>query len=186
MNVRTIVEESAKNVAVMDVFSKLVQERIIFIDDVIDDDLANGVIAQMLYLSALDKDKLINIYINSPGGILTSGLAIYDVAKLIKTPIRTVCIGQAASMGAILMLMGKERCGLKHSRFMLHQPSGRAFGKYEDIKIDFEEITILRQNLYNILKEHTSIPDIEEHLKLDRWFSSKTALEFGLITEILE
>ena len=125
---RTIVEERQKNVAVMDVFSRLIQERIIFIDDVIDDDLANGVIAQLLHLDSLDKKKPINIYINTPGGGVYSGLAIYDIAKLISAPIRTVCIGMAASMGVPLMLMGTERCATKHSRIMIHQPMGGTGG----------------------------------------------------------
>ena len=165
---RTIVEESKQSIAVMDVFSKLIQQRIIFIDDVIDDELANGVIAQMLYLSSSDPDKQIDIYINSPGGNISSGLAIYDVSQLIKAPIKTVCVGSASSMAAILMLMGKERCGLKHSRFMLHQASGGSVGTFEDLKINLKEMDLLQNNLYDIIREKTNLKDIEEWLKIGR------------------
>lgn len=182
---RTIVEESQQNVAIMDVFSKLIQQRIIFIDDVIDDELSNGIIAQMLYLSAVDPESLISIYINSPGGIVTSGLAIYDVAKLIKNPIRTVCVGQASSMAAILMLMGNERCGLTHSRFMLHQPIGGGRGSLEDVRINLRESEVLEKYLYDIIKEKTTLQNVEELLKFDRYYSSTEALEFGLINKIL-
>lgn len=182
---RTIVEESKQNVAIMDVFSKLVQQRIIFIDGPINDDLANAVIAQMLYLSSIDPAKQIDIYINSPGGSIVSGLAIYDVSQLIKTPIRTVCIGEASSMAAILMVMGVERCGLKHSRFMLHQASGGAIGSTEDLKTQLKEVELLQNSLYEIIKEKTNLKEIDEWLKFDRYFSSEEALEYGLITKIL-
>lgn len=182
---RTIVEESQQHVAVMDVFSKLIQERIIFIDGIIDDDLANGVIAQMLYLSAVNGDREISIYINSPGGQVTAGLAIYDVAKLIKTPIKTVCIGQAASMGCILMLMGTERCGLTHSRFMLHQVSGGVVGTFEDMKINLEEAQKAQNAIYKIIKEKTFLKSIDDELKFDKWFGSEEALEANIITKIL-
>lgn len=184
MHQRTIVEERAKNVAVMDVFSKLAQERIIFIDDVIESDLANGVIAQMLYLDSLNK-KPIHVYINTPGGSVYDGLAIYDVAKIIKSPIRTVCVGMAASMGAILMLMGSERCATKHSRIMLHQPSGYAAGSADDIEITHEEIQKIKGELYAIVEENTNLKDVKTLFKLDTWFTASEALQCGLITEIL-
>jgi len=185
MNIRTIVEERPQNLAVMDVFSKLVQERIIFIDGPIDDELANGVIAQMLYLDSLDSKQTINIYINSPGGGVFSGLAIYDVSKLIKAPIRTTCVGMAASMAAILMLMGEERCGLKHSRIMLHEASGDAFGKTKDIAVMFKLQTELEKEMWEIVKEHTSIENIEELIKVDKWYTASEALSVGLLTRIL-
>lgn len=183
--IRTIVEESKQNVAIMDVFSKLIQQRIIFIDSPIDDKLSNGVIAQMLYLASSDNHSKIDVYINSPGGSITAGLAIYDVSRLINTPIRTVCVGEASSMAAILMLMGEERCGLKHSRFMLHQASGGAIGNTEDLKTQLKEIEILQNALYNIIKEKTNLKEVDEWLKFDRYFSSEEALEYGLITKIL-
>lgn len=184
MNQRTIVEERDSNIAVMDVFSKLIQERIIFIDDVIDQDLSNGVIAQLLYLDAISNDP-ISIYINSPGGSVHDGLAIYDVSQLIESPINTVCIGIAASMAAILMLMGKERSATKHSRLMLHQPSGATEGTIEEIRIAYEQIEMLKKELYEIVEEKTSLTNVEQLFKLDTWYTAKEALDCGLITKIL-
>lgn len=184
MHERTIIEEKEKNIVIMDVFSKLIQERIIFIDDVITDELANGVIAQMLYLDSISNEK-IQIYINTPGGDVYSGLAIYDVSKLIKSPIRTVCVGLAASMGSILMLMGKERCGLKHSRVMLHQISGGASGQLSNMVISVDEMKKLNKEIQDILIENTLIKDIEKTILFDNWYTSKEALECGILTEIL-
>lgn len=181
---RTIVEESSRNMSIIDVFSKLVQERIIFIDDVVDSELANGVIAQMLYLDSIDQ-KEISIYINTPGGSVLDGLAIYDVSKLIKSPIKTVCIGEAASMGAILMLMGKERCITKHSRLMLHQPSGSIRGTADAIQVTHEQMQLLKKELYEIVEEHTNLKNAEQLFKLDTWYTSKEALDCGLVTRIL-
>ena len=182
---RTITEESAKNIAIMDVFSKLAQQRIIFIDSIIDDELSNGIIAQMLYLDSVNKTKEISIYINSPGGSVYDGLAIYDVAKLIKSPIRTVCVGKAFSMGALLMLMGKERCATKHSSFMLHQPSTLAEGKIDDIKITYEHVEKLKVILNTIIEENSLITNTNELLKWDTWYTAEEALACGLITKIL-
>lgn len=185
MSLRTIVEESTSNLVIMDVFSKLIQTRIIFIDDVVDDEIANNVIAQMMYLDSVDPNKEISIYINTPGGSVIQGLAIYDVAKLIKSPITTICIGQAASMGAILMLMGKKRCGLKHSRFLLHQISGGTIGNLSSMKISLKEAERLETFLYDILREKTTVPDIQTLLKEDLWLDSDQAKEYGIITDIL-
>lgn len=149
---RTIVEERSQNLVVMDVFSKLIQERIIFIDSVITANLANEIIAQLLILDA-DSNKPINIYINSPGGSVSNGLAIYDVAMNIKSPIRTICVGMAASMAAILMLMGKERCALKHSKIMMHEVSSEVEGKTKDIEVDFKRHKDYQHSLYEIVKE---------------------------------
>jgi ATP-dependent Clp protease protease subunit len=181
---RTIVEEKPGNIAIMDVFSKLAQERIIFIDSHIDEELANGVIAQMLYLDSLSNDP-ISLYINSPGGSVYDGLAIYDVAEIIKSPVNTVCIGMAASMGAILMLIGKERSITKHARIMLHQPSGGAIGTVEDIKISYEQIEKLKKEMYEIVESKTSITNAEELFRNDVWYTAKEALEKGLVTKIL-
>ena len=183
MRDRTIVEERTQNIAIMDVFSKLAQERIIFIDSVIDDELANGIIAQLLYLDSLDKSP-INIYINSPGGSVIDGLAIYDVAKRIKSPIYTTCIGMAASMGAILMLIGEKRFGLPHSRIMLHEVSGHLIGKSKDVEVEFNLMKDLEKDLFNIVKEKTSIQDIDT-FKVDKWYRASEAKEVGLLTEIL-
>jgi ATP-dependent Clp protease protease subunit len=184
MNVRTIVEERPKNVAVMDVFSKLVQERIIFIDGPIDDDLANGVIAQMLYLDA-DNQKEISVYINSPGGWIYSGFAIFDVARLLRSPIKTVCIGLAGSMAAVLMLMGQTRCITQHSRILLHQPSGYAYGTADEIKINHEEIQKLKLEIFDVIEANSDLKNVAELCRLDTWFTAQEAFDCGLVTKIL-
>ena len=182
MQQRTIVEERSKNIVIMDVFSKLAQERIIFIDDVIDDELANGIIAQMLYLDSLNNKK-INVYINSPGGSVLAGLAIYDISKLIKSPIRTVCVGAACSMAAVLMLIGVERCGLAHSRVMIHQIKGGVFGKPGDVKVVVEQMDLLQDELFDIIKEKTNI--VNPLTSSDKWYNAKEALDAGILTSIL-
>ena len=182
---RTIVEEKGKSTVIMDVFSKLIQERIIYIDGEIDDVLANEVIAQMLYLNSIDSKKQISIYINSPGGSVMDGLAIYDVSEIITAPIRTVCVSEAASMGAILMLMGDERCALKHSRIMLHEVAGHNFGKTKDAAVRFKLQTDLQKELYDIVKQKTNLVNIEEMFKLDTWWTAKEALDCGILTKIL-
>lgn len=181
---RTIVEESPKNMAIMDVFSKLCQERIIFIDEPIDSELANGVIAQMLYLDSLN-NKEISIYINTPGGSVSQGLAIYDVSKLINSPIRTVAIGETASMGAILLLMGSTRCALKHTRIMFHQPFSIFSGKASDLKVEMKELEIYQDYIYSIVKENTKFEDPEKSFISDLWLSPEEALKYGVITKIL-
>ena len=181
---RTVVEERSKNIAVMDVFSRLIQDRIIFINDVIDDDLANEVIGQMLHLDGQNQ-KEINVYINSPGGSILSGLAIYDVSKLIKSPIRTICVGQACSMAAILMLMGEKRAGLKHSRVMLHEAGGWMRGKTKDLEVEFKLQKDLQNEVYDIVKEKTTITAPEDIFKIDKWYTAKEALDCNILTEIL-
>ena len=182
---RTIVDERSKNVAVMDVFSKLIQDRIIFIDDEIDSELANGVIAQMLYLNSISKKDPIHIYINSPGGSVVDGLAIYDVSKIIEAPIRTICIGMAASMAAVLMLMGSERCSLNHSRLMFHEVSQGCKGKLSDVKIQIKLAEDLQKDIYSIIKEKTQLEDIDIILQKDVWLTSKEALNYKIINKIL-
>lgn len=181
---RSIVEERQKNVVIMDVFSKLAQERIIFIDDVITSDLANGIMAQMLYLDSLSNDT-ISVYINSPGGNVIDGLAIYDISKIIKSPIKTVCVGEAASMAAVLMLMGDERCGLKHSRFMLHQIRGGSYGTLKDMDIYAEVSKSLQKDIYAIVESKTKLTDVESLFLFDTWYTSEQALECGLLTKVL-
>lgn len=187
MQLRTIVEERQKNVVVMDVFSKLVQERIIFIDDIINDELANGIIAQMLYLDSLDQKKPINLYINTPGGNVCSGLAIYDIAEKINAPIRTVAMGQCCSMGVPLLLMGSERCATKRSRIMIHQVSTISRGKLSDVQLDLKEADILQKTVYEIIAEKTgkSYAQIMKDGNSDFWMGAEEALEYGLITKIL-
>ena len=183
--IRTVVQEGQKNIVVMDVFSKLIQERVIFIDGTIDEELANGVIAQMLYLDSLNKEDPINVYINSPGGNVYDGLAILDTSELIKAPIRTVCIGIAASMGAVLMLMGKERCITKRARMMLHQPSGGAVGTSEEIRVTHEEMQKIKKQLYQIIEERSNLTNVEQLFKLDTWYTAEEALAAGLVDKIL-
>lgn len=185
MNLRTIVEERSQNLAVMDVFSKLIQERIIFIDGPIDDELANGVIAQMLYLNSLSATETINVYINSPGGSVLSGLAIYDISKKISAPIRTIVIGMAASMGAVLMLMGKERAALKHSRIMIHEVSSGMEGKTKDIESHFKLHKELEKEICDIIEENTSIENVQELFKIDKWYTAEEAKSIGFVTEII-
>lgn len=182
---RTVTEESSKNLIVLDVFSKLIQERIIFIDEPIEAELANGIIAQLMHLNSVSTTEEITVYINTPGGSVAQGLAIYDVAKLLPAPIRTVGIGEVASMGAILMLIGDKRCGLKHTRFMLHQISLGAIGSLSDIKVTIKEGEYLQAKIYDILREKTNIANIEETLKEDTWMSSEECLLNGLLTEII-
>lgn len=186
MSYRTIVEENPKNIAVIDVFSKLIQDRIIFIDGVIDEDSANGIIAQMLYLDSLSNEE-ITCYINGPGGSVYDGLAIYDTSKIVKSPIKTVNVGKAFSMSAVLMLMGQERQGLKHSRIMIHQPMGEAVGQASDIKITHEEIQKLKKELYEIISEVTgqSYDKVEKDCDRDYWMTSEEALKYGFLTKIL-
>lgn len=183
--IRTIVEERQKNIVIMDVFSKLVQERIIFIGEAIDSDLANAIIAQMLYLDSLDHKKPINVYINSPGGSIYAGLAIFDASELITAPIRTVCMGVAASMGAVLMLMGKERCITKRARMMLHQPSSGIVGTADEIRVEHEEVQLLKNQLYQLIEEKSNLRNAEQLFKLDTWYGAKEALEAGLVNKIL-
>lgn len=181
---RSIVEENPANIAVIDVLSKLVQERIIFIDGPIDDFMANNIISQMLYLDHISNNP-INMYINTPGGDIMQGLAIYDVAKLLKSPVVTTGIGLVASMGAILMFCGDTRKSLKHTRFLLHQPSGGAIGTHKDMKITLAEVDLLEKQLYEIIKANTSVKNPEEDLLFDKWFGAEEALELGVITEII-
>lgn len=182
--VRTIVEQGKSNMVIMDVFSKLIQNRIIFIDGTITEELANNVIAQMLHLESLNNET-INIYINSYGGSVYDGLAIYDTSKVLKSPIRTVCVGKACSMGAILMLMGDTRSATRHSRFMLHQPSGGVLGSAEDIKITHEQMESLKNDLYNIITTKTTIKNPENLFKFDMWYNAEEALKVNIINEIL-
>lgn len=179
-----IVEERTGNLITIDIYSKLIENRIIFINDVVDDNLAGEVIAQLFYLDSLNTEE-ITIYINTPGGSVSSGLAIYDISKLIKSPVRTICLGVASSMGAVLMLMGSTRCALKHSRFMLHQPSGGVIGNAQEIKITFEQIEKYKKDLYKIIEDNTNITDAENLFKFDTWYNSEEALDKGLITKIL-
>lgn len=182
--IRTVVDESSKNIIIMDVFSRLIKERIVFIDDAIDDEMANEIVAQLLYLDSLSND-IIKMYINSPGGGVTSGLAIYDTMSLIKSPIKTVGIGSVASMAAILLMSGKERTCTPNCRIMIHELSGgNPINPLEDIKIHFSEMNELQSILNSIISKKSNISNPEEY-KRDFWMGPQQALSFGIIDYIL-
>ncbi|MBC2714903.1 MAG: ATP-dependent Clp endopeptidase proteolytic subunit ClpP [Desulfobacteraceae bacterium] len=184
-----VIEQTSKGERAYDIYSRLLKDRIIFLGTAINDDVANLMIAQMLFLESEDPDKDINLYVNSPGGSVTSGMAIYDTMQYIKPDITTVCIGQAASMGALLLTAGAKgkRYTLPNSRIMIHQPMGGAQGQASDIKIQAEEIIRLRSKLNNILAFHTNqdIKKIEIDTDRDFFMSGDEALEYGLIDHVI-
>jgi ATP-dependent Clp protease, protease subunit len=185
----TIIEERQLNVASMDVFSRLMMDRIIFLGVPIDDTVANIIQAQLLFLESTDPSKDIQIYLNSPGGHVHAGLGIYDTMQYISADVATICTGMAASMGAILLTAGAKgkRSALKHSRVMIHQPMGGAQGQASDIEITAREILKIKAELYNIIAEHTgkSLKQIEKDSDRDYWMTSEEALKYGMIDEIL-
>ena len=185
----TIIEERQLNVASMDVFSRLMMDRIIFLGLPIDDYVANIVQAQLLFLDSVDPKKDIQIYFNTPGGSVHSGLGIYDTMQWVNPDVATICTGMAASMGAVLLAAGAKgkRSALKHSRIMIHQPSGGAQGTSSDLEITVKEILKLKQELYSILAEHSGNPyeKVEKDSDRDYWMTSEEAKAYGLIDEIL-
>ncbi len=184
-----IIEERQMNAVAMDVFSRLMMDRIIFLGQGIDDVVANIIVAQLLFLESVDAKKDISIYINSPGGSVYAGLGIYDVMQHIKPNVNTVCTGMAASMGAVLLCAGEKgkRSGLKHSRVMIHQPLGGAQGQASDIEIVHQEIQKLKRELYDIIAFHTgqTYEKIWKDSDRDCWLRSDEAKEYGLIDEVL-
>ncbi len=183
-----VIEQSGRGERAYDIYSLLLKQRIIFINSEIEDHLASLVVAQLLYLEAEDPDKDISLYINSPGGVVSAGLAIYDTMNYIKPDISTICIGQAASMGAILLTAGTKgkRIALPHSRVMIHQPWGGAQGQASDIMIAAEEIKKTRESLNKILSETTgkTLKKIEKDTDRNYFLSAKEALDYGLIDKI--
>ena len=186
----TIIEERKLNVASMDVFSRLMMDRIIFLGVPIDDDVANIIQAQLLYLASNDSAADISLYLNTPGGQVTSGLGIYDTMQLIEPDVATICTGLAASMGSVLLCAGApgKRAALPHSRVMIHQPLGGAQGQASDIMIAAREIEKTRKELYDIIAEHSGQPyeKICADAERDFWMTSAEALEYGMIDEILK
>lgn len=186
----TVIEERQMNVAQMDVFSRLMMDRIIFLGTAINDYVANIIQGQLLFLSSVDSSKDISIYINSPGGGVYAGLGIYDTMQYISPNVSTICTGMAASMAAVLMTAGEKgkRSALKHSRIMIHQPLGGVQGQASDIEITAREIKKLRDELYSILSTHSGQPfdRIERDSDRDYWMTSYEALEYGMIDEVLE
>ena len=185
----TIIEERQLNVATMDVFSRLMMDRIIFLGAPIYDDAANIIQAQLLFLESVDPDKDIQIYINSPGGSVSAGLGIYDTMQLVAPDVATICTGLAASMGAVLLTAGPrgKRSALPHSRVMIHQPLGGAQGQASDIEITAREMMKTKRELYEILAAHSGVPirKIEKDADRDYWLTAAEARDYGLIDEVL-
>ena len=184
-----VIEKTGRGERSYDIFSRLLKERIIFIGTPIDDTVANLIMAQLLYLQFENKNQDIQLDINSPGGSVTAGLAIYDTMQFVKCDVATYCIGQAASMGAVLLAAGKKgkRYALPHSRIMIHQPWGGAQGTASDIEIQAEEIKRLKGSLYDILAKHTGKPikTIEKDADRDFFMSAAQAKEYGLVDDVI-
>lgn len=185
-----VVEQSPRGERAFDIFSRLLRDRVIFLGGPIDDHVANLVVAQLLFLESENPDKDISIYINSPGGVVTSGMAIYDTMQFIKPDVSTMCIGQAASMGALLLAggaAGKRFC-LENARVMIHQPLGGVQGQASDIAIHAEETLKIRAKLNQILAKHTGQPEevIAKDTDRDNFMSSEKALKYGIVDKILE
>lgn len=186
---RSVIEERPTNFREIDVFSRLIMDRIIFLGTGVDDHIANIITAQLLFLESTDSKKDILLYINSPGGSVYAGLGIYDTMQFIAPEVGTICTGLAASMGAVLLAGGAtgKRAALKHSRIMIHQPSGGMQGQSKDMEISVKQILELRKELYEILAEHSGQPleTIEKDSDRDYWMRADQAKEYGLIDEVL-
>lgn len=184
-----VVEQSSRGERAYDIYSRLLKDRIIFIGGPIEDHMANLIIAQLLFLEAEDPEKDIHVYINSPGGVVTAGLAIYDTMQYIKAPVSTICLGMAASMGALLLTAGEKgkRFALPYSRIMIHQPLGGAQGQATDIEIQAREILRLREVTNGILVDHTGQPidKIRKDTDRDFFMTGEQAVEYGLIDGVL-
>lgn len=185
-----VVEQTSRGERAYDIYSRLLKERVIFLVGPIDDHMANVIVAQMLFLEAENPEKDINLYINSPGGVVTAGMAIYDTMQFIRPDVSTICVGQAASMGAVLLAAGAKgkRFALPNSRVMIHQPLGGAQGQATDIDIQAREILAMRQRLNEILAKHTgqNIDTIARDTERDNFKSAVAAKEYGLVDEVLE
>jgi len=185
-----VVEQTSRGERAFDIFSRLLKDSIIFLGTPIDDMIANLIVAQLLFLEAEDPERDINIYINSPGGSITAGMAIYDTMQFIKNDVTTICVGQCASMGALLLTAGAKgkRFALPNSRILIHQPSGGASGQQTDIRIMAEEILRMREMTSRILAFHTGQPfdQVEKDVERDRIMSARQAKEYGLIDEVIE
>jgi ATP-dependent Clp protease protease subunit len=184
-----VVEQTGRGERDNDIYSRLLKDRIVFLGHQVTDEVANLVTAQLLFLESEDPEKEINFYINSPGGSVTAGLAIYDTMQFIKPPVSTLCLGQAASMGALLLLAGQKgrRYALPHSRIMIHQPLGGAQGQATDIDIQAREILRIREELNNIIVRHTGqqLKKIEKDTDRDMFLTPELAVEYGLIDEVI-
>jgi ATP-dependent Clp protease protease subunit len=187
--VPTVIEQSSKGERAFDLYSRLLKERIIFVSDEINDLTAGLVVGQLIFLAAEDKEKDISMYINSPGGVVTAGLAIYDTMQYIDPKVSTICIGQAASMGALLLASGAtgKRYALPNARIMIHQPIGGAQGQATDIQIQANEVMRLKKAINDILVKHTgqTMPQIEKDTDRDFFMSPEEARKYGLIDEVI-
>ena len=183
----SIIEERKMNVAIMDVFSRLMMDRIIFLGVPIDNDVANIIQAQLLFLQSVDDTADISIYINSPGGVVSAGLGIYDTMQLIKPHVNTICTGMAASMASVLLCAGHERSILPHAKVMIHQPLGGAQGQASDILIAAKEIEKCRVELCSLISKHTKQPYDKVFRDMDRdfWLDAQESLDYGLVDKIL-
>lgn len=185
-----VVEQTARGERAYDIYSRLLRDRIMILGTAIDDNVANLMVAQLLFLESEDPDSDIYIYINSPGGSVSAGLAIYDTMQYVRCPVNTICMGMAASMGAVLLAAGEKgkRFTLPHSRIMIHQPLGGAKGQASDIEIQAKEILRLREILNGILGKHTGQPvsDIMKHTDRDNYMSADDAVKYGIVDKIVE
>ncbi|HKP69746.1 MAG TPA: ATP-dependent Clp endopeptidase proteolytic subunit ClpP [Pyrinomonadaceae bacterium] len=185
-----VVEQTSRGERAFDIYSRLLKDSIIFIGTPIDDQIANLLVAQLLFLEAEDPERDINLYINSPGGSITAGMAIYDTMQFIKNDVTTICVGQCASMGALLLAAGTrgKRFALPHSRILIHQPSGGAQGQATDVRIMAEEILRMREMTSRIIADHSgqTFDQVEKDVERDRILSPKQAKEYGLIDEVIE
>jgi ATP-dependent Clp protease protease subunit len=190
MLVPMVIEQTGRGERAYDIYSRLLKDRIIFIGEAIDDHLANLVVAQMLFLESEDPEKDVHVYINSPGGVITSGLAIYDTMQYVKCPVATICVGQAASMAAVLLAGGSDgkRVALPSARIMLHQPLGGTQGQAADIQIHAREIMRLKDRLHDILTHHTGQPRerIEKDTDRDFFMSAEEAVKYGIVDKVIE
>lgn len=186
----TVIENNGRSERAYDIYSRLLKDRIIFLGTEIDDNVANAIVAQLLFLEAEDPEKDIIMYINSPGGVVTAGMAIYDTMNYIKPDVQTVCIGQAASMGALLLSAGAKgkRFALEHSRIMIHQPLGGARGQATDIEIQAKEILRMKEMLSQILADVSgkSVEEILKDTERDNYMSAQEAVEYGLIDQVFK
>lgn len=184
-----VIEKTGRGERAYDIYSRLLEDRIIFVGTGISDGVANAIIAQLLFLETENRSQDINMYINSPGGSVTAGLAIYDAMQHVSCPVSTFCLGQAASMGAILLMAGTKgkRLALPHSRIMIHQPWGGTGGTAADIRIQADEILALKRTLNEIISKHTgkAVEDVDRDTDRDKYLTSQQAVDYGIVDEII-
>ena len=185
-----IIERSSRGERTYDIFSRLLMDRIVFLGAPINDDVANIIIAQLLFLEADNPERDVYLYINSPGGVVSAGMAIYDTIQFMRAPVNTICMGMAASMGAFLLACGRhgKRSALPHARIMIHQPSGGAQGSAADIEIQAREVLYLRQKLNELFAKHTGqlLDKVQADIDRDRYMSAEEAVKYGIIDKVIQ